>query len=417
MKKIRIIIIILFFILFIFCCARFYSKGYTITYKLGDNNEYEIKEIYTKKEKAEKDNYYIEIKVGKITYSYQMFNTFDNKRKVISDIIYYDGNYKCLLPVIDNKTYTDLLCYKDNRFYNYNDIKEKEIKLDKFVRDIDKKIYDYEKWSRTETEYTINENGIKLYDDNVINNHYIGITNLKGIYLIDKKVKNIRVFSKDIYNRELSAIVGNYYITVDYNEKTQFRTFYFVDLVTGKVKEEKAPSYISFDSYIQGIVEDKLYIYDKDNEKQYKISVDKIAITEIGNSKKKFQYYDNGEWEKISAAKANKELLFNTNRKDSDFEKFEYVYLDGGKKSGYYYLFEKKKGYYNVYRAHVQNKKSVMYLFQVNNISDVYYIDSMVYYKNKSEIKYYSDATGVKTLLEYSELEFNENLIFGIYKK
>ena len=50
MKKIRIIIVFVFLVLMVVCCVRFYSKGHSTTYHLGDNKEYEIKEIYTKKQ-------------------------------------------------------------------------------------------------------------------------------------------------------------------------------------------------------------------------------------------------------------------------------------------------------------------------------------------------------------------------------
>lgn len=416
MKKVRILIIFIFIILIAFSCFRFLSKGYTITYKLGINNEYEIKEIYTKKEANETDNYYLEINIDKVTYSYQLFDSFSIGRKIVTEIIYYNGKYNCLLPIIDGKVYTDILCYKDNRFYNYAHLIGKDTALDTFVNNIDINIYDKDDWLDKSTE-TTTSNGIIVHDYNNIKDHYIGITNLKGIYTLENKVNNKKIFSKDVYNRELSAIVGNYYITADYNEKTQFRTFYFVDLINGKIKEEKASNYISFDSYIQGIVNNELYIYDRDNEKQYKITIDKPSITEIGNSKKKIQYYNNGEWDKITIKKANKSLLFDYNVDIAEFEKFDYAYLDGGKKSGYYYLFEKKTGYYNVYRTHVQNKNSITYLFQVEKISDIYYVGKYIYYRDKSKIKYYSDNTGIRTLLEYSELEFNENLIFGVYEK
>ena len=69
MKKIRIIIVLVFLVLMTICCVRFYSKGHTTTYYLGENKDYEIKEIYTKNKSGETDNYYLEIK-HKMIYSY-----------------------------------------------------------------------------------------------------------------------------------------------------------------------------------------------------------------------------------------------------------------------------------------------------------------------------------------------------------
>lgn len=414
MKKNKTIIILVFLFLIIVCCIRFYSKGHNTTYSLGKKSEYKIKEIYTKNKSNELDNYYLEINVGTNRFRFQLFKTFDRKRKIIDDILYYNGDYKCLLPIIDGIAQTDILCYKNNRYYNYVDVIGKEDKLDQFVNDIDINIYDKNNYLDESTE-TIDEDGIKLYPYNINKEHYIALSNLKGVYLINDSVKDIQIFDKDIYTRELSAVVRNYYVTADYSAKQQFRKFYFIELSTGKIKEAKAPNYISFDSYIQGYINDKIYIYDRDNEKQYEIDIEKLEIKEVGNSRKKIKYYDNGEWKKITVTKANNKLLFNYLIEDIDLSKFEYVYLIGGEKSGFYYMFDKVEDYYHVYRTSVQNKKGITYLFKVKNIDDVYYVDEYIYYKLGNKLKYYSDYTGSRTIIEYNELEFNENLIFGVY--
>ena len=416
MKKIRIIIVLIFVVLTILCCVRFYSKGHNTTYELGEDKKYIVKEVYTKNQKKEVDNYYIEIAVSDLTFSFQLFKTFEEKREIVEYIIYYNGEYKCVLPIIDGIAQTDILCYKNNRYYNYSSIIGKEAKLDQFVGDIDINIYDKNKYLDESTETSLDE-GIKLYNYNIKDNHYIAISNFQGVYLIDDSIKDIEIFDKDMYSRGISAVVGNYYITADYSAKQQFRTFYFVELSTGKKKEAKAPNYISFDSYIQGIVDNKLYIYDKDNEKQYEIDTNALEVKEVGNERKRIKYYRNGEWDKITVTKANTEIKFKYVVEDSDLTKFDYIYLVGGEKSGYYYMYEKSGNAYKVYRAPRQNKKHIKYLFKVANIEDVYYVEDYVYYKSGNKLMYYSDYTGNRTVLEYNELEFNENLVFGVYKR
>lgn len=397
------------------CCVRFYSKGHTTTYYLGENKDYEIKEIYTKNKSGETDNYYLEIKHKSNIFSFQLFDKYEEKRNIVEDIIYYDGDYKCMLPIIDGISQTDIMCYKDNRYYNYVSIIGKEKELDKFVNDIDINIYDKNIYLDESTE-VIEKDGLKLYTYNVNKNHYIAISNFEGIYIVNDEIVDREIFDKDIYSRDLSTIAGKYYITADYSSKQQFRTFYLVNLKTRKIEEIKAPNYISFDSYIQGYVDESLYIYDKDNEKQYELDLEKLKITEVGNASKKIKYYDNGKWNKISVNKAKNELKFNNKIEDIDFSKFDYVYLDGGEKSGYYYLYSKKNNYYEVYRTPVQNKKAITYLFNVKDISDVFYLGDYIYYKSGNKLKYYSNSTGNRTIVEYNELEFNNSLIFGVYE-
>jgi len=414
MRKIRIIIMMLFVVLIAFCCVRFFSKGYEITYKLKDKNEFEITEVYTRNIKNEKDNYYIEITVGKTTYSYQFFKDFE-KRKVVTDILYYKGEiYECLLPLIEDEVLTDFTCYKGTRFYNYAHIRGNDKKLDEYIDGLDT-AYNLDRWLN-QSDVTIDYDGVYLYKENAISEHHVIISNLKGVFSVTDTIKNTNVFSKDIYSRPLSSIVGKYYITADYEENRHFRTFYFVNIVTGKVKTQKAPEFISFDSYIQGVIEDKLYLYDRDNEVQYEIDVENTTITEVGNKRKEIKYYKNGEWTTISTTKANKTLLFDETIVDKDFKNFEAIYLHGNELSGYYYLFAETKGGYAVSRAPVQNKKAIMYLFTVDSIDDIRVIDEYVYYRVGNKINYYSDLTGVKTIIRYDELEFNDNLIFGAYK-
>ncbi len=413
--KYKSVIIFAFLILTIFCCIRFYSKGYTIHYKLQEG-KYEVTEIYTKNAKKEIDNYYIEVKDNDITYGFEFYHRFSKKRKVVSDIISYQGDYSCVLPIIDGKAQTDLLCYKNYRYYFYNSIIGEDSALDKFVEEIDFDLYDRHDWQDQITDGKKEEN-IILYSKNLVADHSFMVTNLKGVYQAKENVLDVSIFAKDIYQRDLSAFVGNYYVTADYSESQQFRTFYFVDMITGKKEESKAPNYISFDSYIQGIVDDKLYIYDRDNEKQYSISPKKKVIEEIGNSKKKIKYYSNGDWDKITTTKANKTLLFEDVTIDLDFQKYSAVYHIGGEVSGYYYLLEESKDGYILYRTPSQNKKLITYITTVSDKKDIFFLDDYVYFQEGGKIKYYHDETGVRTLLEYSELEFNKNLIFGVCKK
>jgi len=197
---------------------------------------------------------------------------------------------------------------------------------------------------------------------------------------------------------------------------SQFRNFYIIDMINGKVETIKAPNYISFDSYIQGIVDNKIYIYDKDNEKQYMINSKEKTVKEVGNNKKKIKYYEQNKWEKITTTKANKNLTFNLIEEELEFQKYDEVYHVGGEVSGYYYLLEKQETGYHLYRTPSQNKKMITYISTVNDTKNIYLLDDYVYFLDGQFIKYYHDTTGVRTLLEYRELEFNKNIIFGVAK-
>lgn len=394
--------------IFIFLCIDLLSKGYTNKYTLKDN-KYEVKEIYTKDEQQEHDNYYIEIKVNNLVYNYQIYKEIKDNNKVVKDVLFYDGDYKCLLPILSDDIKVDFVCYKDNKYYNYHDLVDKDEQLDNYIKSLDKKLYNVKDFDDDKSNEE-SANKIYYYKNNIPSNIILSISTLKGLGIIGDEVEFIELLSKETYKREISTYADHYYISANYNSSQDFREFYVVDILTGKEKIIKAPDYISFDSYIQGVVDHSVYIYDIDNEKQYKINLEESLITEVGNANKGIRYYD-GEWNYISAIKANRKVTF-IQKNDKKFNKCKYVYKYGNKLSGFYYLYYETDKGYDVYRASVQNTNIKKYLFTVDDYNDVVYVEDYLLYKDGDSIKIYSDYSGIKTVLKYSELKFNHNILF-----
>lgn len=413
MKKERLIkLVIAFALLFllIFLCVRFLSKGYTNSYKI--KNKFKVNEVYTKDEANERNNYYITIEVNDLVFDYQFYRELENNNKIVKDVLYYDGEYKCMMPIFKNDLKVDFHCYKDNVFYNYIDVVGKDEELDKYIKSLSKDIYDINMF-KDNTSDSKEKERIKYYEKNIPNNYIISLTTLKGITNINNgEVKTIDLFDSDSYKRDLSIYTNNYYISADYTERQNFRNVYIVNIIDGKEKIVKAPDYISFNAYIQGVVDNGVYIYDMTNEKQYKLDLDNNEITLIGNTNNGIRYY-HGAWDNITTLRANNKVLF-TNT-DEEIKDYEYYYKHGNKLSGFYYYFKEVDNGYEVYKANVQSPQNIKYLFTVTNYQKVLFEDDYVFYKENDSIKMYSDYTGIKTLITTSELEFNSNIIFNVY--
>ncbi len=410
-KFIRMVPVLLGLFLLIFLCVHFLSRGYTSTYTV--DNKFDVKEIYTKAEDKEHNNYYIEIKVDDLIFNYEFYYEFKNNNTIVNDVIYYNDDYKCVLPKLNDNLLVDMMCYKGNVLYNYQDIKGESEALDEFV---DNLAEDYKLHNFTDNlDNALEHDKFKYYPKNIPDDMVVTFTTLRGITTINgDKVNNVELFDTDIYRRDLSAFAGHYYITANYQDHQNFRDFFVTDILTGKVKTLQAPDYISFDAYIQGVINDNVYLYDINNEKQYKINIDKSLITQVGNANTGIRYYD-GSWSRITTIKAKNVALFkNTNEVNN-----AYAYLNkyGAKKSGFYYYYLKQDDKYLVYRSFVQNKKLKKYLFTINNYNDVSIVDDYIFYIDDDKIKMYSDYTGIKTLVEYRELSFNDNIFFSIYRK
>lgn len=411
-RYIKLVICFLLLFIFIFICLRLLSKGYKNSYSL-DNNKYQIEEVYTRDTDDEHDNYYIEIKSKDIIYNFQLYQNIKDNNKLVKEVLYYDGDYKCLLPILSNDVKVDFMCYKDSKYYDYANIRGLDYDLDKYINSLDKTKYNISDF-KDDTSNMDKVDNINYNKKNIPNDYVVSMSTLKGIINLNSDNEKIDVFNKDKYKRDISLFYNNFYITADYNSNYSFRELYIVDINTNKKNVVKAPDYISFDSYIQGVVDNELYLYDISNEKQYKVNLDDFSIKVVGTKKTKIKYYDN-KWTDISSVKANKKLLFNYDVTSDD--EYEYIYKRGNKLSGFIYYLKKVNDEYEVYKANIQNQELKKYIFNVENSNDLIFIDDYVFFKDKDKIKLYNDSIGIKTVVVNNELEFNNNTLFNVYKK
>ena len=376
----------------------FFDKGHIKNYSIGN---FTIKETL----KVDKiDNYYFDIKHEDFNINFQIFKNYNKSEKIITDIKYLDSNYKCILPLFKGETLTDIMCLKDNLIMNYRDIKDRQV--EQFAHEMEK--FGYSK-KEDKAEPKKISNTLELYSNNILQNHYLGIENYKGVTLINNEVKNIDIFKNDVYKKPISIFTDKYYVVADYDSEYSFKKFYAINLINGNLKEIRSYNEISFDSIIQGVVNDDIYIFDKDAENQYILNVEKETVTK----EKAIKFYK-GKWNKINVSEASKGNLFENyySNEINGYDKVDKL----GKKTGYYYIYKKQDNNYLVYRADVQNPKLTTYIFTTTDINSVIYLNDYIYFKNGTTIYYYSND-GVFKILDISELEFNEDIKYGAYRK
>jgi len=398
-KKIKLTMFIIIIVVLSFICSIFFKTD-MIKYKLKYNNDKFIIE-----EKHNKDNYYIKINTKENIYSFYIYDTLTDKRKVVNDLYYYkDKEFECILPIIDSELKIDMMCYNynDNIIYNYSEIRSSNKKLDDYVKSI--KIYNNNKFKNNTTQKKV-LNSIKFYTKNNIKNELV-ITTYKGLILNNKE---INIFKNDVYNNKVSTFIDKYYLIADYDNNFEFQYFYIINIETGKITKLKSKEVISLDSYIQGIVDNKVYLYDKDNENQYEIDIEKNKIKHISSSKY-IKYYKNKKWEKMNKVNANKEIYFDYTSLDNKFPDYDKVV----ESDNYYYLFKKMDEVYKLYRVDKENINTYKYIDSVPTL-DINFKDNYLYYIYIDNLYYYSDSSGLKTILEYDELKFNKTIKYYIY--
>jgi hypothetical protein len=283
------LLLVLIFIGFEFALV-FLKGGHNVTYKIKTgNSEFIVKEVFTRnkttKSKQTKDvnNYYFEITIDgdtKPTFNFKTFADYKNFKMLIKSIEYYsDDNIKCIYPVFkERKNDIDVLCSKDNILIDYKELKGTNKNLDQFVNSLVSKGYDLPAWHEVDASQDT-YGKYKIYTNNIIDGDYFMLWNYIGFYIINKNGNdNIELFTRPEYDNNLGVRVGKYYVIPNYDERYDFSEINIVNLENGNIKEKTLGQKISYDSYIQGVVDNEIYLFDKENKIQYKINPTEASI-------------------------------------------------------------------------------------------------------------------------------------------
>ncbi len=395
--KVLTILLIIFFSLKII--IHVVDKGHNVEYTIGNFDIQEELKV------GKTDNYYFDIKADNFKLNFQIDKNYNKANKIINKLMYKEiDSYKCILPVFkNNQILTDIMCINNNTITYYHDIKNS--KIDDFAKELKKVGYNKEKFQDNGQAKELS-NMQTIYENNLVTNHYLAFENYKGVTLVNGKINNIKLFDNDIYTKQVSAFFDKYYIVADYNQEYTFKKFYIVNLINGNIKEIRTYDEISFDSIIEGIVGNDIYIFDKDAEVQYKLSLKYETVEKTSEIK----YYD-GNWHSMSVSEALSGKIFD-NYHSNDINGYDKVNEYGN----YYYLYKKSGNDYLVYRADKQNPEVLTYLFTTTDMNSVLYLKDYIYYKNGNTLYYYFD-NGIRKVIQYTELEFNNDILFGAYIK
>ena len=372
-----------------------FDKGHNINYNIGNFN---IKEIYSSND----NNYYFKIKSDKLSINFQIKENYNKSEKIIKKLHYKKiDDYKCLFPLFkENRQLTDIMCLKDNIIYYANTLNNKNIQNYFKKKGYKNKYKDKAKQiSITNTQ--------SIYKENITKNTYIAIETYKGLKLFNGKETEVKIFENDVYKKPISIFTDKYYLVADYNSEYTFNKMHLVNIINGEKITIRSYDDISFDSYIMGEVDGKIYMFDKENNKQYEIDLEEKMINHIGN-KNNIKYY-NGKWTTITLNEAKSEKKFTSFKEIEGYEKVDKV-------NNYYYFYKKDNNTYKIYRADKNNKKLKTYLFDTTDIANITYINDNIYYKNQNTLILYSKNTSKKLITE-KEIEFNTDISFGIYEK
>ena len=214
MKKLLGVLISLYLVYFAVEYVLFrFGKGHDVTYTIASKDRnYEIKETLVTNRKNNDDFYSFNINDQ---FKFRIYDSLKRGQKIIKDIKYYqDEKKECMYPIFRNEDYPmDVLCIQNNQMIHYHDIKGTDANLDKFVQTLP----NYESKNFEDNVSSREDIGlVTIYNNNFKDNLHIALTNYKGLYNLSKtKSKEIKLFTNDVYNNSIHALVGKYFVTAN----------------------------------------------------------------------------------------------------------------------------------------------------------------------------------------------------------
>ena len=423
MKRLLGMLITLFSIYFIFQFVFLYfGGGHTLEYELNINGKNaNVVETLSQNKSGEVDNYYIEVEVDGLFFDFQVFEKYYGRSRVLEDVYFYNSdNYSCLFPIFSNgEILKDMKCYDHNSefYYNLSDIVNNDAEFATFVSDLD--AYN-ESVFEDDLSDPLREGRLSVFHNNLLDNHFLGISSTRGLYTINhnnlSKIVEVPLFSSDVYSRGISTTVENYYVVANYDDRNFYQNLITIDLTNNRRSEINFRNDISFDSYFQGVRNSSLYLFDKDESAQYRIRIDNNNVSEVGNIQTGLIMYDGLELtDRIDAFEGvQNDIIFDDFISIED-EYFDYIYVRYNDNSGYKYYIKENSNNFSVYRASVQNDNHKKFIVKVDELDRLTINNEFIYFVDEDEIKYYSDATGIRTIVRSSELSFNKNTYIGVY--
>ena len=404
MKRIVKFIIVLGILFLVFQFGiNMLKKEHTVDYKLkiGDK-KIEVHEEYYR-DKSD-DYYFFRVTLDKKEFVFDINNLFNKQKKVISDIkIYEDDELTCISPVyIKNNDKADIVCNANNEQYSYTSIMN-SYNLEEFTNTLDNfngSLYEVNNGK----ESTIRKN--LVYKDNMYNKENIIIYNYDELVKINKpSFERLNFSNYDVYQNKLGILIDKYYILPKYENKPLYSAFLIIDLVKENTNTLYFDDALSTNLYINGVVDNKLYFFDKSNLVQYEIDPGKESYRIVGNKSTNGQYY-NGKWETrniYNFAKQELEFINVYQVKDNYVEAFE-----TGK---YYYYYDKNNDFYKVYKKDLDNP---IFLFNYTDAKEVQVVNDCIYFINKNTLYRY-DELGIRTILTNKEVFDLYIVFFGLF--
>lgn len=401
MKKTIFIIIVVLITMSIF---RYIKTNHKVEYKV---NDYTIKEYFYMNNEP---HYDFIINKKNNTYIFTVNEKLNKKKKVIKKIKEFkSNNLVCIVPIYNKNTNYGIQCNLGKEQVSLNYL---QLANNKDFNKIYEKAKKYKIKLVNDDSTKTNYKKVQVYKKNILSDHVYYIWNYKGIYVIDnEKIEYKKFLDYDLYDNVMDCVADHYYVLFENNSVNGIEKVYYYNAEKDKVDSFKLKTKLSKNSYINGVVNNLIYVTDKKTKKEYTVNIKKKSITEIDSDQTKYIVYDNGEKKELSKS----DYFMQNNYFDNNLIKDSKVTnsKELKKEYNYYYFIEDNK----LYKALDTNKNHKILLTEVDDVSHWLVRNREVVLLVDDTIYSYDDYSGLRKILTTNELKYNYENIFEVGKK
>ena len=403
MDKIKKTFIVVFLLVLVYCGYRILYKEHEVSYTI---DKYNIKEHFY----INKNHYYdLIITKDKENYTYTLDKNLSKQKRIIKSIkTFKSNNLVCIIPIYKDKVEKNVYCNLDNeevsidyllKTYN-NDFKTIKKKRKKYK-------INYPSTSNTYTKYKKNT----VFQKNIIDDYNIYIWNYKGVLeLNNKELHYQKILNYDLYDNIMATATDRYYVLFENTDVNGIKNIYYYDSRSNKLNTFKLKEKLDKDSYINGVIDNIIYVTDRKKKKEYKINISKQKIERIDDDIN-YIVYENNEKKTISKS----DFFMDDQYFDNAFIKDNKVTdsLELIKENNYYYYYKNNK----IYKVLETNKKNSKLLLELDDIKEWKVYDDTIIIMAGNTVYTYTEKEGLRKIVKSNELKYNYKNIYKIGKK
>lgn len=390
----------------------YFNPGHEIEYQFRSNDkDYQIDERLFLREG--KPVYRFQITYDGKTFLFENDKDYNKKKKLITSIRTFEKEgITCLAPVYQEvlEDVHDIQCVFNHQQFTYTALKNQYSFLNEFETQLMSEGSILPSWLPQENGVALN--GMTVYQKDILDDIYLGIWQYQGLQVVSKESQSYTVMLYEDSYQEKGVLVGQYYVIPNYDSRSEFGSVLLADVVNFGYRELFLDSMVSKDCYFQGVVDDKAYLFDRTNIKQYEINPATKNIREVGNVELNAQYYDGEKWSDRNIYDfVNQKVLFG-----KDYSKVEAL-----SKYQTTSIVETEDSYYfstqnSVYQLWKEDLDHPILLFSLPNIRELQVVDGTIFAISGTTLYSYHDAIGLKQLVINNEFQYN-NQMYVVYKK